>query len=141
MLSTKKSRRKFQTQWMKALKCLVIKFDYDQNPPLSKLNVNSQFYKRLLWYNVFNVYCHNDKDSVMYCYVETESKKKFRKCCLFSAPVYSQKIQQFWCWLQRHCFIFGQNKNLIMCMCCSYLAISLKMNVTQIFPIRGHLYC
>ncbi|KAJ4449793.1 hypothetical protein ANN_01197 [Periplaneta americana] len=35
----------------------------------------------------------------------------------------------------------GQNKNFIMCMFCSYLAVSLKTRVSQIFPVRGHSYC
>lgn len=34
--------------------CLAIEFDYGQNLPLPKLNVTSQFYRRLLWCYIFN---------------------------------------------------------------------------------------
>ena len=47
------------------------------------LIINSQFYKRLLWYNVFNMYCHNDKDTMMYCYVETEYKESSESVTFF----------------------------------------------------------
>lgn len=116
-------------------KCLVIEFDYGQNLPVPKLNVNSQFYKRLLWYNVFNVYCHNVKNSVMYCYIETVQKKKnsesvasflhhFIERKLNSSHVDYKDIVLF------SDNAGGQNKNLIMFMFCSYLAVSLKTRVS-----------
>lgn len=51
-------------------KCLVIEFDYSQNLPLPKLNVTSQFYKRLLWLYLFNIHVHNDGSSYIFCFME-----------------------------------------------------------------------
>lgn len=54
---------------------LVIEFDYGQNLPLPKLNVTSQFYKRLMWLYLFNVHVHNDDTSHFYCFLKSDSKK------------------------------------------------------------------
>lgn len=38
---------------------MALEFDYGQNLPLPKLAVTRQFYKRLLWMNVFNIHVTN----------------------------------------------------------------------------------
>lgn len=53
----------------------MIEFDYSQNLPLPKLNVTSQFYRRLLWIYLFNVHIHNDDSSFMYSFIEGEASK------------------------------------------------------------------
>lgn len=49
-------RREFIEKAEKDPSYLVIEFDYAQNYPVPKLNVSSQFYKRLLWLYCFNVH-------------------------------------------------------------------------------------
>lgn len=44
---------------------LVCEYDYAQNYPVPKLNVNSQFYKRLLWLYAFNIHVFNDNDLLL----------------------------------------------------------------------------
>lgn len=54
---------------------LVLEFDYAQNLTLPKLNINSHYYKRILNQYVFNIHCHNDSDSQMYNFLESDGKK------------------------------------------------------------------
>jgi len=49
---------------------LVLEFDYAQNLPLPKLPVNDQFYKRLLWFFVFNVHIHSHEKYFMFTFLE-----------------------------------------------------------------------
>ncbi len=56
--------------WNPPPNTLVIEFDYAQNQPIPKLNIKEQFYKRLMWFYIFNVHCHNDKDSSFYSFYE-----------------------------------------------------------------------
>lgn len=46
----------------------VLEFDYAQNLPIPKLNITSQFYKRLLWLFNFNIHCHNDGSSSFFLF-------------------------------------------------------------------------
>lgn len=62
---------------------LILEFDYGQNLPLPKINVTSQFYKRLLWLNIFNVHCHNDSSSTFYCFLECDARKNANSVCSF----------------------------------------------------------
>ncbi|KMQ85145.1 hypothetical protein RF55_16480 [Lasius niger] len=54
---------------------LVCEFDYAQNFAVPKLNVTSQFYKRLLWLYAFNIHIHNDRTSFMYNFMKHQAKK------------------------------------------------------------------
>lgn len=57
------------------LEHLVLKFDFAQNLPVPRLNINKQFYCHLLWIYVFNVHVHNNSESSVYRFLETESRK------------------------------------------------------------------
>ena len=122
---------------------LVLEFDYGQNLPLPKLNVTAQFYKRLLWLYVFNVYCHNDGNSAFYCFVESESKKNPNTVCSFLYDFIEKQMKVFKnvkkaILLSDSCG--GQNKNLCVVMFCTWLSKSFGMEVEHIFPVRGHSY-
>ena len=54
---------------------LVIEFYYGQNKALPKLNNTSSFYSRSLWFFLFNIYVHNNKESNMIYFLEGEFKK------------------------------------------------------------------
>lgn len=122
--------------------CLVIEFDYGQNLPAPKLSVTAQFYKRLLWINIFNVHCHNDGSSVMYCFPETASKKNPDSVvsCLYQFIMGKMKDNTY----SEIVFLSdnagGQNKNITMVRFCTFLANLLKIQITHLFPIRGHSY-
>jgi hypothetical protein len=45
---------------------LILEIDYCQNKPLPKLPLNKQFYLRLLWFILFNVYFNNSKKSFIF---------------------------------------------------------------------------
>lgn len=61
---------------------LCIEFDFGQNLLLSKILVNEQFYKRLIWLNVFNVHVfENYARSYMYFFVEGKIKKGSNTVC------------------------------------------------------------
>lgn len=123
---------------------LVLEFDYGQNLPLPKLTVNSLFYKRQLWYFVFNIHCHNNDKSTMYTYLETECSKGPDTVASF---VYSYIAKE----MENNPNIKeiilmsdnagGQNKNHKMMMFCSFISMKFKVKVTQLFPVRGHSYC
>ena len=120
---------------------LVLEFDYAQNLPLPKLPVNEQFYKRLLWLHIFNVHVHGVNKSYMYHFVEGESKKGANSVCSFVRDVIMKEKQTF-----RDVFLLsdgctGQNRNWVVVSVLSALAKDEKMNITHVFPVRGHSYC
>ncbi|XP_043464094.1 uncharacterized protein LOC122507356 [Leptopilina heterotoma] len=122
---------------------LIIEFDYAQNLPLPKLNVTSQFYKRLLWLYNFNVHCHNDGSSSFYCFLETEAKKDSNTVCSFLYHFIKKKLEDFPT-IKKIVFYSdscgGQNKNINVVMFCTWLASSLNIIIEHIFPVRGHSY-
>lgn len=123
---------------------LVLEFDYGQNLPLPKLTVNSVFYKRQLWYYVFNIHCHNNEASSMYTYLETESSKDPDTVASFLYHYISNRLQENNNYKEIVLMsdnAGGQNKNHKMLMFCSFLAVKFKVKVTQLYPVRGHSYC
>ena len=122
---------------------LVLEFDYGQNLPLPKLTVTSIFYKRQMWYYVFNIHCHNDDTSKMYTFLETECTKDPDTVASFLYDYISKRLDE-----NRNTKEIvlmsdnagGQNKNYKMMMFCSFLAIRFKVTVSQLFPVRGHSY-
>lgn len=122
---------------------LIIEFDYAQNLPLPKLNITSQFYKRLLWLFNFNVHCHNDKSSTFYCFLETDSKKGPNTVCSFVYNFITEKLKDFPN-IKKIVFFSdscgGQNKNISVVMFSTWLAKSLNVTIEHIFPVRGHSY-
>ena len=139
----KKEKRK----WIEASKVrddvLVIEFDYGQNLPLPKLNVNEQFYKRLLWYFVFNVHLHNDDSSTFYTFTEDEGKKGADSVCSFIYSFLVQAKKKFpnvtqLVFLSDACG--GQNKNRTVINFSLWLSKEWGVDVLHLFPVRGHSY-
>jgi hypothetical protein len=124
---------------------LVIEFDFAQNLPLPKLNCTSNFYKRSLWMYVFNVYLHNDSSGrpTFYYYYEHESKKGANAVCSMLLNFLEEKLVSYPN-VKEIVFLSdaagGQNKNTIMSTFCSWLAVTRKVKITQLFPVRGHSY-
>lgn len=121
---------------------LVIEFDFAQNLALPKLNVTSQFYKRLIWMYVFNIHVHNNGTSTLYWYLESDGKKNANAVCSmlyhFLSSVITPNV--------KHVTMFsdscgGQNKNLTMVQFCCWLSKVFNVEVHHIFPVRGHSYC
>jgi len=54
---------------------LALEFDYTANYPLSKHNINDQFYKRLLWLYIFKEHLYNNGTSKMYTFTQGSAKK------------------------------------------------------------------
>lgn len=123
---------------------LVLEFDYAQNLTLPKLNINSNYYKRVLNLYVFNIHCFNDNHSKMYTYLESDGKKDSNSVCSFLDNFIKIKLsenQNF-----KKIILFsdsagGQNKNSHVVKFCTRLAQTYKTEITQVFPVRGHSYC
>lgn len=56
-------------------KVLTLKFDYSQNCPTTKLNVNNQLYKRMFWLYCFNIHVFKAQSSYCYTYTECDGVK------------------------------------------------------------------
>lgn len=122
-------------------KTFILEFDFGQNLPLPKLNVTSQFYKRLLWVYVFNIYQHNSTNSALYYYTEVEGRKNANSVCsmlydFISAycPEETERIVVF----SDSCG--GQNKNATVTKFLTWLAGTMKVEIEHIYPVRGHSY-
>lgn len=116
--------------------------DYSQNKPLPKLPVNSQFYRRLLWFMLFNIHIHNSKKSYMFYFLEGEFKKGANSVCSFLYFVFKEVINS----KTNQIIIFsdacgGQNRNYILVNFLLFCSIYYKIKIIQIFPVRGHSYC
>jgi hypothetical protein len=122
---------------------IIIEFDYAQNLPIPKLNVTSQFYKRLLWLYNFNVHCHNDQASSFYCFLETDAKKGPNTVCSFVYDFLVKKLKEFPN-LKKVVFLSdscgGQNQNITVVMFTTWLSKNLNVTIEHIFPVRGHSY-
>ncbi|KYM94002.1 hypothetical protein ALC62_15384 [Cyphomyrmex costatus] len=122
---------------------LIVEFDYAQNLPLPKLNVISQFYKRVLWQYIFNVHYHNDNTSTFYYFLENESKKDSNTVCSFVYHFLSKclaKEENF-----TEIILFsdgcgGQNKNSVVTSFCVWLSAILDIKIVHVFPVRGHSF-
>lgn len=125
------------------LTTLVIEFDYAQNLPLPKLNVTSQFYKRLLWLYTFNVHIHNDNTSYMYTFMETEGKKDANSVASFLYDCLKKKLVEF-PRVKKIVFLSdgagGQNKNKTIVSFGCWFAKVYNVDITHMFPVRGHSF-
>lgn len=124
---------------------VVLEFDYGQNLALPKLTINKQLYKRLLWLYNLNIYCHNDKDSTFYTFLESDGKKDAN-----SIISYLHHFLQTKGVLDdnevRRIILFsdnanGQNKNWNVVRFCAWLSAQYDLEVEHIFPVRGHSFC
>ncbi|KAJ8887593.1 hypothetical protein PR048_013810 [Dryococelus australis] len=123
--------------------CDSRKFDYSQNLAVSKLNVTSQFYQRLLWLYVFIIHCHNNDSSSFDCFLENEGQNNPNSVCLFLYDFIKKKMEQMknikkLVLLSDSCG--GQNKNIKVVKFCAWLSKLLSVNIIHIFPVRGHSY-
>lgn len=123
---------------------LVLEFDYAQNLSLPKLNINSHYYKRILNLYVFNIHCFNDNDSKMFTFLECDGKKDSNSVASFLEVFIKKKLVDNPTY--KNVILFsdsagGQNKNLTIVKFCTWLAQTYKIEVVQIFPVRGHSYC
>ena len=71
---------------------LVLEFDYAQNLPLPRIPVNYQFYKRLLWYFIFNVHLFERNKFYMFTFIEGEAKKGANSVCSFLWRALSENV-------------------------------------------------
>lgn len=122
-------------------KTVVLEFDYAQNIPLPKLNVNAQFYCRLLWFYVFNIHMHHPQKSTFYYYLENEGKKNANAVCSMLYDFISRHVPEG---VEKIYLISdnagGQNKNRIVVSFLAWLSEALNIEIEHVFPIRGHTY-
>jgi hypothetical protein len=62
---------------------IYLEFDYSQNRPLTKLLNCEVFYKRLLWFHIFNVNLHNLDLSYMFHFKEGKYPKNPNSVCSY----------------------------------------------------------
>lgn len=121
---------------------LQLEFDFAQNLPLPKLSVNIQFFCRLLWLYVFNVHVHNNNNSYIFHFLEGTLKKGANAVCNFVKYVIEKEFQQ------KHyekIFLYsdaagGQNRNYLIVLFLSMLAVKYQTEIHHLFPVRGHSY-
>lgn len=122
---------------------VAVEFDYGQNLPLPKLNVTDQFYKRLLWLNIFNIHVYNDDKSFMYYFLETQSKKNPNSVCSMLNDAF-MKLKQQYPQMKRLCLLSdscgAQNKNFTVMAYLSWLSYTWNISIYHLFPVRGHSY-
>lgn len=121
--------------------CLVVEFDYAQNLPLPRIPVNDQFYKRLLWFFVFNAHLHGSEKSYMFTFLEGSSKKGANSVCSFLHQVLLAEIQRE----TKTIFMLsdacpGQNRNYTICNFLCAMAVLNNIEILQLYPVRGHSY-
>lgn len=121
---------------------LALEFDFAQNRPLPKLEVNSVFYKRLLWMYIFNLHCHNNNKSAMYWFLESEGEKNCNAVCSFLYHFISENLSPS----VKKVVLFsdatgGQNKSIKVVYFLAWLSKQLNIEIEHIYPVRGHSYC
>lgn len=121
----------------------IIEFDYAQNLPVPKLNCTGQFYKRLLWIYLFNVHIHNSNgESNMFAFLETEGKKNPNSVISLVHKTLTDLMQRqpFKRVIMFSDAAGGQNKNFAVMSYCAWFSKVFQVEVTHIFPVRGHSY-
>lgn len=124
-------------------KVLTVEFDYSQNHPIPKLNVNNQFYKRMFWLYCFNIHVFNDDSSFLYAFTECDGVKNPNSVISFLYDCLKKQIQKF---PNVSTVVLlsdatgGQNRNFLMSKFTSWFARVFKMDLIQIFPVRGHSF-
>lgn len=120
-----------------------MEFDYSQNFHVSCLNINIQFYKRLLWLYCFNVHIFSDDTSFMLCYMESEGKKNANSIVSFIFDCLEKKFKLFPN-VKNVVFLSdaarGQNRNLTVNKFCSWFAKTRDVDIIQVFPVSGHFF-
>lgn len=120
---------------------LILEFDFAQNLPFPRLNVTSQFYKRLFWMYILNIHNHCTGQSAMYYYTEKEGKKNANAICSmmydYIGKNMSDEVQKIYLFSDS---CGGQNKNYTVVSFLSWLSRELSVEVMHYFPVRGHSY-
>lgn len=121
---------------------VILEFDYAQNLPVPKLNCTKQFYKRLLWFYIFNVHVHNCPHSFMYGCMESEAKKNTNSVI---SLVYRSLIElidrePFKCAILFSDACGGQNKNFLLMCFCAWFSEVYAVEILHVYPVRGHSY-
>lgn len=122
---------------------LVCEFDYAQNYPVPKLNVNSQFYKRLLWLYAFNIHVFNNNESFFYCFMESQAAKNANSVASFLYDFlekYLRKNSEIKTVVLLSDSAGGQNRNSTMIKFCSWFSKVHNVELIQLFPVRGHSF-
>ena len=111
---------------------------------LPRLNINSDYYKRILNIYVFNIYCFNDKDSKMFYFLENDGRKDSNSVCSFLKDFIKKYLSENPNFKKIVLFsdsAGGQNKNLTMVKFCTWISKTYNVNIAHVFPVRGHSYC
>ena len=121
---------------------LVLEFDYGQNKALPKLNNNSTFFRRCLWFYLFNVYIHNTKQSFMYHMIEGQFKKGSNSVTSYLL----ETLKKFDLSNCNEMILFsdscpGQNKNSTLFKSLIFFANYFNVKITHYYPVKGHSYC
>lgn len=124
-------------------KILTLEFDYSQNYPIPKLNVNNQFYKRMFWLYNFNIHVFNDESSYCYTFTECDGTKNANSVVSFLYDCLKKQLQKF---PDISTVILlsdatgGQNRNFLMTKFTSWFSRVHNVDVMQLFPVRGHSF-
>ena len=143
----KEARQKLKKEFILKAKSdpsyLVLEFDYSQNYAIPRLNVNDQFYKRMLWLYAFNVHVHNDDASYFYTYTENQGAKNSNSVASFLHDCLKQNLKKF---SNVKTIVLlsdatsGQNRNITITKFCSWFSRVHNLSIVQLFPVRGHSF-
>jgi hypothetical protein len=140
------SYKSLKSNLLKANDIICFEFDYSQNRPLPKLPNCDVFYKRLIWFHIFNVHLHNLNISYMFHYLEGKYPKNPNSVCSYIFHVMNELKKQNIINDKKELIFFSdatcsQNRCWTVTRFCSFLSIIFNINITQIFPVRGHSFC
>lgn len=118
-------------------------FDFAQNLPLPKLPVNSQFYCRLLWLQIFNVHVFDSDESYMFHFIEGSLKKGANTVCNLLYHALRHELEKNY---RPKVFLYSdaagsQNRNYLMVLVLSLLSQKHEVFIEHLYPVRGHSYC
>lgn len=123
---------------------LCLEVDFGQNLPLPEIPVSDQFYKRLIWLNIFNVHVFGShKRSYMYFFLEGKLKKGGNTVCNLILNAIEREFKLD-CYNKIYLFSDscpGQNKNYFVVSFFSLLSAKFQIEVQHVYPVRGHSYC
>lgn len=109
---------------------------------MPKLNSTTNYYSRSLWFFIFNIYIHNTKQSFVYHFIEGTYKKGANSVASFIFGTLKQiDLTHF-----NEIIMFsdnypGQNKNGTVFKSLLYFANYFKIQISHIYPVKGHSYC
>lgn len=121
----------------------VLEFDYSQNFPIPRLNVNAQFYLRMLWLYVFNVHVFNTRESYFYSFLETQARKDASSVVSFLIDILDKLLSQnpgIKTIVMLSDSTSGQNRNITMVRFCSWYSQTRGVKLVQLFPVVGHSF-